>query len=498
MDPDTRPPPFKYFEGVELESLPEDFSSSPADAFAALSSETESSSVSRLDSRDLARLLYLSAGVVRTAPRANGGRAFFRAAMSAGNLHPLDIYVALGDVEGMKAGLYHFQPLEFSLVRLDERDVRAPLASASVSEAVASSAASLIVTAIPWRQAWKYGERGWRHLYWDAGTLLANLLGAAKTVGMPSTLLTGFVDADVAELAGVDRNLEFPVAIVAMGHGSRKPVRISGEARGRPRSVLPESTVAFPLTAAAQREGDLQTSADVERWREASERWTLRPIDPIPPSGRTLDEVVRQRGSTRRMRRTTVAATAANSLLKVLQLGTVAEADVTGDILMTHFLSVHGVEGIEPGLYVLGEGELQRRLSGDLRARAQHICHDQRLGGDSAITFFHTVDLERVFERFGARGYRIANLEAGLISGRLALAAFALGYGATSLTFFDDEAGEFLETDDACLLATSVGVPDYRSVPGGHPRAPAELHRYQALVTDLTGATESDRPSDGW
>jgi len=38
----------------------------------------------------------------------------------------------------------------------------------------------LVLTGIPFRTGWKYGERGWRHLWWDAGTLLSNLLAVAR------------------------------------------------------------------------------------------------------------------------------------------------------------------------------------------------------------------------------------------------------------------------------------------------------------------------------
>jgi len=41
--------------------------------------------------------------------------------------------------------------------------------------------------------------------------------------------------------------------------------------------------------------------------------------------------------------------------------------------------------------------------------------------------------------RYGNRGYRAVQLEAGAIGGRIYLAAYAQGLGATGLTFFDDD-----------------------------------------------------------
>jgi hypothetical protein len=46
-----------------------------------------------------------------------------------------------------------------------------------------------------------------------------------------------------------------------------------------------------------------------------------------------------------------------------------------------------------------------------------------------------------------------------------------LGYGATGLTFYDEEVTQFFATHAACMLVTAVGVPDYTNTPGGHPSA---------------------------
>jgi hypothetical protein len=83
--------------------------------------------------------------------------------------------------------------------------------------------------------------------------------------------------------------------------------------------------------------------------------------------------------------------------------------------------------------------------------------------------------LEEILDTLGDRGYRVAQAEAGIVAGRLQLAAFTLGYGATGLTFYDGEVAAAFETDTACMIACSVGVPNYRSMPGGPPRRPARL-----------------------
>ena len=73
------------------------------------------------------------------------------------------------------------------------------------------------------------------------------------------------------------------------------------------------------------------------------------------------------------------------------------------------------------------------------------------------------------------RGYREAQLDAGLASGRLQLAAFALGLGATGMTFVDARLPAVLGEPLAGLLLTCVGVPSYRHRPGGPPGAPTRM-----------------------
>ena len=92
-------------------------------------------------------------------------------------------------------------------------------------------ATTLVVTGVPWRTGWKYAERGFRHIYWDAGTMLAQALALA---GRRPRLWTRFPDAEVTRLVGADGMHEFPVALVALGDG--EPA-IRPRARRRPAPI---------------------------------------------------------------------------------------------------------------------------------------------------------------------------------------------------------------------------------------------------------------------
>ena len=207
LDPHNRPARFKQYRTLSIFSLPRKLLTSTPSAVRVLSGGR--GEPHPLDATLLATLLYLAAGVTRTAG-SSPEKTFFRTAMSAGNLHPIEVYVVVGhDLAGIAAGVYHFAPIEFGLVQLRQGDF---LGALSLTTPVA-----LVLTGLVWRTTWKYGERGWRHLYWDAGTMLANLLAVADAHRLGVRVLSGFADETVASLVGVDGVDEVPLAVVALG-----------------------------------------------------------------------------------------------------------------------------------------------------------------------------------------------------------------------------------------------------------------------------------------
>lgn len=485
MDSSNRPEPFKRYLGRPALPLPADLPVPDQRATDTLSGH-RAPGESVVDDRTLARLLFLAAGVTRVArPSGLGGQQpiWFRAAMSAGNLHPVEVYLVCGELPGVPAGVHHFAPEEFGLTPLRTGDYRPLLAEAAADASVASAPATIVLTGLPWRTGWKYGERGFRHLYWDAGTLLGNLLAAGDAGGVPARILGGFVDAAVSDLVGIDGTGELPLVLAVLGptRGPAAPAAAASPVEALDLDVAPLSArpITFPLVVDAQAAGSLASPESVARWREAAgnrepaDGTLAPPAAEVPP----VDEVILARGSTRVMRPAAVSREFLEWSLAVAARPVPGDLDASGWARIGHWLSVHAVEGVAAGAYRLGDKGLDLVRAGDFRDQAAHLCLDQPLGGDAAFTDFHTANLDEVLDHLGARGYRTSHLAAGVASGRLALAAFALGYGASGITFLDDEVSRFFSTEDSCLLATVVGVPAYRNRPGGRPRAPAELRR---------------------
>lgn len=426
---DLKPPQFKTYPRAETILLPESIEPGAT-----------------LDVASLGRLLFLSGGVVRVM-EVGGRPMWFRAAGSAGNLSPLELYVVTGGMPGLDAGVYHYEPVEHGLT---------PLA-----DAPADTPTAVVVTGVPWRTSWKYRERGFRHLWWDAGTMLAQTLAVAEDGGWTPHVELGFVDAEVAALVGADGRREVPLAVFGVQGPSDLPPPSSAVRRD---GHLADVFVDFPLVVAAYRAGELENDADVATWRAeagaygaespASDGWT-------PPG--PIDEVIRRRGSTREFDPGDVApAHLLDGAFGWAARPVPGDFVAPGKTLLDHHLMVFSVDGRSPA-------------DRATRATARHLCLDQPLGGDGAYTVFHCAGVNEVTDALGDRGYRAALLEAGIVEGRLHLGAYALGYGATGLTFYDDEVKRFFDSPADPMLVTAVGKPTYHSRPGGLPRRPVRM-----------------------
>src|SRR5215813_1244918 len=221
LDWANRPLFFKIYPKIEPLPLPRDVPQTGVAALSAISAPAPSSRADLLPAvRDLARLLYFSAGITkqRSYP---GGEIYFRAAACTGALYEVELYVVSSDLPGLNAGVYHFNPADLSLRLLRKGDFRGNLAQATAMEpAVAHAAATIICTGTYWRNAWKYQARTYRHFGWDNGTLLANMLAVSAASELPTQIVLGFVDAEVNHLFDLDTRREVSLCLVPIGRTS--------------------------------------------------------------------------------------------------------------------------------------------------------------------------------------------------------------------------------------------------------------------------------------
>jgi len=458
LDWANQPLPFKIYPTLERLRLPGEVRPSGIAALSAIAKSIPAETVAVPDLGPVAQLLYLSAGITRQR-KYPGGEIYFRAAACTGALYEVELYLVCGDLANLEAGLYHFAPAEFGLRRLRVADYRAVLVEATADEpAIAHAPVVIACTCIYWRNAWKYQARTYRHFGWDNGTVLANLLAVATALRLPAKVVCGFQDAEVNRLLDVDPQREVVFSLVALGHVSALPLQPPSEISSLGPETVPPSRreVDYPLMREIHAASSLHTTDEVHRWRGGT------PLTRFPPpTGQVahlqrlsnaemphdpIEQVILRRGSTRKFARAPISLAQLSTMLDRATRGVPADfLDPPGTQLNDLYLIVHAVEGLDPGVYVFHR---ERRLleglrRGNFRSEAGHLGLDQELAADAAVDIFFLAELRPILQRFGNRGYRAVQLEAGILGGKLYLAAYAQHLGATGLTFYDDEVTRF-------------------------------------------------------
>jgi SagB-type dehydrogenase family enzyme len=487
LDWQNQPHPFKEYEEGDATTLPPpDRSGVPAVAAIAAQEPIDGSG---LDVPGVSRLLAYGAGVHRTWRLRGGDTMHLRTYASAGALYPVELYVAATDLPGspgLHSGLYHFDPLQFRLTLLRDTDPRPWVVRASGgAPGVSAAPVTLALTGIPWRTAWKYGERGYRHLFWDAGMILANLLALAAAGGLPASVVLGFADGEMETVIGLDGIREFALCLVTVGAGDPAPESTRPPARISPRvRPLSRREPTFEGIGRANDAGRLDGPNGVRAWvrgrpspnrtgrspgtdgsggPETARLSTTTSSFRVGPAGSPVDgleAVIRRRGSARMFGPGAIPAPVLGSILEASTRGLPTDLPPAALRLTVPYLVANAVEGLAPGAYRYRDGAFEMLREGDFRRQAGYLCLEQRLGADAAATMFLMTDLDDVLDRWGDRGYRLAQLEAGVVAGRLYLGAYAHRFGATGLTFYDDEVTSFFSPQAAgteCMLVVAIG-----------------------------------------
>ena len=161
----------------------------------------------------LAQLLFAAQGTT--------GRMYgepLRTAPSAGALYPFEIYVVANNVEALDRGIYHYAVREHQLELVREGDFRGAITEAALQQEMLGEAdVSFVLAAVVDRTRYKYGERGFRYVYMEAGHISQNIYLQAVSLGLGSVGVGAFLDHEVSKLIGLDGEAEVPIYLHAVG-----------------------------------------------------------------------------------------------------------------------------------------------------------------------------------------------------------------------------------------------------------------------------------------
>ena len=415
--------------------------------------------------------------------KTRAGTYYMRAAPATGALYPIELYVVCGDIPGLKAGVYHFNALDFGLVRLRGNDFTAEVASATGRTGI-TYPLTIAFTSIAWRNAWKYEARSYRHWFWDSGVIAANLLATSSSENFPIQIDLGFIDSQINHLLGLEPGKEATVALAQIGIARQASESRQTVAPRLALDVEPMSReeVEYSIIWKTNEESELLGPREVEAWkisaRPRADRnpargplFHLQPLKEEQHSPSTLERTILKRGSTRRFAPTSIPFEPLSAITSAAASPIPLDFQLPNESLVDFYFIANQVEGIPPGSYWFNqaEGSFEQLKSGRFRDISGYLCLNQPLFADASAVFFLMTDLHRVLDSLGNRGYRAAQFEAGIRAGKIYLSSYALGNGASGSTFYDDAVTEFFSPqakDLSTMIAVGVGVPAYRARSG--------------------------------
>ena len=489
-----------------------------------------SSNSPELDAENLAEILFFSAGITREM-KYPYGNYYMRAASATGALYPIELYVVCDDISSdLVAGVYHFSPADFSLTQIRKGTYKRYLAATANNQDIANSAITVVFTSFAWRNAWKYQARSYRHWFWDSGVIAANLLATTYAMRLPTRIITGFLDDNVNKLLCLDDQREAAIAMAAIGAGSSKDTiapsqqenevdRISFLRIPKIRALSKRGEINYPEIWELNQASKLTSKQEMEGWIDNAHRHhqllsaashrsqdrgtgsdniiiTPNELEEGIKNSRSLKETILWRGSSRRFARSNISLTTLKTILYNSSRGVPMDIFRDGNSLLGIYFIANGVDDLTPGAYFynrngsvtssntsiekIKEIASSRNISG-------YLCLGQSLFRDASVVFFLMTDLQAVLRSLGNRGYRASQFEAGIIAGKIYLAAYALGIGASGSTFFDDAVTEAFSphaSNKSTMIAVGVGVPAYKASPG--KILSTKLSKAQLLTQDFT------------
>ncbi|MDR4493350.1 MAG: SagB family peptide dehydrogenase [Nitrospirales bacterium] len=175
--------------------------------------------------KNITTLLHCAYGVTRD----NRGTKFpraFRVTPSGGALYPLEIFFFSSKVKNLIPGLYHYNPSKHHLRFLRKGNFASVIAQRTPFPNLVKKASLLIfITALFERSIFKYGDRGYRFVFLEAGHVAQNLNLVSNAMGLNSVNIGGFYDREMDDFLGLDGITHSTIYLTAIGKNAKEAAR---------------------------------------------------------------------------------------------------------------------------------------------------------------------------------------------------------------------------------------------------------------------------------
>ncbi|MGE6375855.1 SagB family peptide dehydrogenase [Peribacillus muralis] len=391
-------------------------------------------------------------------------QSFRRFPPSGGALYPSELYVYL-KTEEFPDGVYHYDAAHHRLLLLREGNFDSYVNKAIGDRCNVSACFGVVfVSTMFWKNFYKYNNFSYRLQGLDAGVLIGQLLEVAKRSGMNTKVCFQFVDRAINHLLGISEEEESTYAMIAL---SKEPANLctdAGNTEGYATApdlcrelpdIEPEHYVrsqvikAFPMLTKMNRASMIESAEtirpiDAEEGRESKGYVFDLPI--VKSLSYDLASVCRKRFSPEMD--FILGKVSQVQLALLLQEATASftyQNDLDGsnednDHRVSIYATLYNVEDMEDGAYLYESKTHSLRLirPGDHRLRLQCGMSLDILNFQQVPICIHVAG-DRTYHKpqLGYRGYRIQQMEAGMLVQRILLAASALGMNGHPLLGFD-------------------------------------------------------------
>lgn len=172
---------------------------------------------------EISQLLWAAQGITQKTEKTSSiqrdeyWRSRLRTAPSAGALYPIELYIAVGKVEGLSQGLYKYSPQQHAIIKITEGDKRNDISNAALKQSsIRNAAANIILFGNYNKTASKYGKRAKRYVQIEVGAVSQNIYLQASTLGLGTVFIGAFADDSLKSTLNAPED-EYPLGIMPIG-----------------------------------------------------------------------------------------------------------------------------------------------------------------------------------------------------------------------------------------------------------------------------------------
>ncbi|MEH7250187.1 SagB family peptide dehydrogenase [Neobacillus niacini] len=415
-------------------------------------------------------------------------QSYRRFAPSGGALYPNELYVYL-KIEDLPVGVYHYDVAHHRLVLLREGNFDSYIAKALGNRCdVPSCFGTVFVSTMFWKNFFKYNNFAYRLQGLDAGVLIGQLLEVAKRFGFESGVYFQFLDRAMNHLLGLSEREESVYAVIPL---SVEPTIWSANGSERDRMVS-AAQLCGELTSIEQnhyvksqsvKEYSMLTKLNEVSMQEDTSSFSMieanvngnggGQVVALPEAERRsydLGSVCRNRfspdidfmmGKVNQLQLANLLRDASDSFLYRNDLEAVHQKH---EPRVSLNICLYNVEGIPNGAYQYDSNShvLHQVQPGDHRLLLQTGMSLYNVNLLQVPLCIHVTGVKDYNKNtFGYRGYRIQQMEAGMLVQRLLLGAVSLGMGGHPLLGYDvslcDNIYKMKSQGKTCLIQIPIG-----------------------------------------